>query len=94
MAPRDGFEPPLPVLETGVLPLDDRGVRGAAGRNRTDGLRVTSALLYLLSYGGKLERVARIELASSGWKPDARPLSHTRVKLVAGAGNAPAATGL
>ena len=28
LAPRDGFEPPLPGSEPGVLPLDDQGVEG------------------------------------------------------------------
>jgi hypothetical protein len=27
VATRDGFEPPSPVLETGVLPLDERAVK-------------------------------------------------------------------
>ena len=97
MAPQDGFEPPLPVLETGVLPLDDWGIPcGATGRHRTGDLRVTSALLCHaeLPWPIRVVRAAGVEPACPGWKPGARPMSHARVKLVAGAGNAPAGTGL
>lgn len=37
-----------------------------------------------------MERLIRIELTSSGWKPEALPLSYSRIKLVGIAGFEPA----
>jgi hypothetical protein len=50
---------------------------GARGGNRNPDLRVTGAALFHLSYSG-VERVRRIELRYSGWRPDAQPIGDTR----------------
>lgn len=54
---------------------------GARGGNRNPDLRVTSAVLFHLSYSGAsktLERVRRIELRLSDRRSDAQPIGHTR----------------
>ena len=63
---------------------------GARGGNRNPGLRITSAVLFHLSYSGvsecgnrrhtrqTLERAEIIEISSLGWRPRAHPIYHAR----------------
>ena len=71
---------------------------GAHERSWTADLTLTKGVLYQLSYMSEtlqtqLERVARIELASSAWKAEVLPLNYTRTafaqNLVEGEGFEP-----
>lgn len=56
LAPRERLELPSSVLETDVLPLDERDTSGCPGRHRTYAHRLNRAALYRLSYRTKIFR--------------------------------------
>ena len=76
---RDKLQQPN-IVKPGTR-LIDPGKNGADNQIRTGDLSLTKGVLYRLSHIGclfELERVARIELASSAWKAEVLPLYHTR----------------
>lgn len=74
MAHPEGLEPPTARLENASSSSELR-VHGSTSSGREVFFRRMDVLP---NEHSTLERVARIERASSGWKPEAKPLDHTR----------------